>query len=296
MKHINRITLTMILMAFLLQAKAQRELENSMSQYFQSRMLWNPGFTGADGSKIYILQNRSWIGFDGAPVMTGVSGEFLFGANSAAGLQVVSDLAGVLNRTTGVLNYAYRIKFRNEKQLRIGISLLIANERLNTNYFAEQGGVADPMLVSSINQQAQFDGNLGFVYTDRKLSIGACFYRLSENFSAKNGGNADLAFAQIGGGYDIDFNEKVQLKPLMMLRMYRNTGSLLDIGAQFEYNKLFNAMLLYQTNGNVRTGLGLCLKDIADVNFFYNTNVKITNASSQQYELGIGFYLAKKKL
>ncbi|MEN9686395.1 MAG: hypothetical protein RLZZ28_2181, partial [Bacteroidota bacterium] len=101
-----------------LQASAQQQMENSMSQYYQNRMLWNPGFTGGDGNKIYALQNRSWVGFDGAPIMTSFSGELLFGTNSAAGLQVLNDVTGILKRTFGIFSYAFRVKLSKEEQLR----------------------------------------------------------------------------------------------------------------------------------------------------------------------------------
>ncbi len=294
MKHIKKIIGTFILIGCMLQLSAQQPMENTMSQYFQSRMLWNPGFTGADGSKIYALQNRSWIGFDGAPVMTALTGEFLFGTNSAVGIQVVSDITGIINKTFGVLNYAYRIKLNKDDQLRIGISLAVSSDRLNSGYI-DQGGAADPLLVNSINQNAQFDGNIGFVYKSNVLAIGASFFRIRENFSVKDGSGANLSIGQIGGTYDINVNDKVQIKPLMMLRFYRTTSSLFDIGAQFDFNNLINTMIVYQTSGNMRVGGGLRIKNIADLNLYYNSNVKIANSASQQYELGLCFHLKGKQ-
>lgn len=284
-------------MVLLLQftASAQQQVQNSMSQYFRSRMLWNAGFTGADGNKLYAFQNRSWVGFDGAPVTNGISGEFKFGQNAAVGVQLITDMAGVLYRTAGVLNYAYRIKITEEKQVRIGISLDLAGDRLNSKYIDENGAV-DPLIVNSIDSRLQFDANIGGVYTHRKLTIGLSFYRLSENLSGKNGGNANLAFAQLGATYDINAgDEKINLKPLVMLRLFRNTNAVMDLGAQLEYTKLVNAMLIYQSSGNIRLGAGLVLKELGEANFFYNTNIKVANSASQQYELGIGLYLKKKR-
>lgn len=296
MNYRIKITLGLFLLGLLLQlnATAQQQMENSMSQYFQSRMLWNPGFTGADGSKIYALQNRSWVGFDGAPVMTSLSGEFLFGKNSAAALQVLSDATGILYRTFGVVNYAYRLKLSTEEQLRIGISLSFASDRLNTNYIAETG--ADPLILNSINPNAQFDGNIGFVYKNKKITTGISFFRLRENLSPKEGTGANLAVTQLSFGYDMNLSsdKKLLLNPLAMLRLYRGTGAVADIGAQLFYNKQVNTMLVYQTTGNIRAGAGIQLKNIADVNFFYNTNIKVANAASQQYEVGLAFHLKSR--
>jgi type IX secretion system PorP/SprF family membrane protein len=276
---------------------AQQQMENSMSQYFRSPMMWNAGFTGADGNKIYAMQNRSWIGFDGAPVLTNISGEMVFGANSAVGVQLLSDLTGVLHRTYGVFNYAYRIKLnKRDDQLRLGISLAFSGDRVNNNY-VDQNGVIDQAILNDINTRLQFDANIGAVYTRDKLTVGVSFYRLRENFGVLSGGEANLAFAQMGGTYDININndENLHLKPLLMLRLYRGTNALVDMGGQFEYNKMLNAMLVYQSSGNIRSGAGVRLNQFIDANFFYNTNVLVANTSSQQYELGIGFHFKGKK-
>jgi len=300
MKPINKIKIIAVLcisMLFALEhVSAQQQIENSMSQYFRNRMLWNAAFTGIDGNKLYAIQNRSWVGFEGAPITTNFSGELNFGQNSAGGLQISTDISGILYKTYGVLNYAYRIKFSQEQQLRIGLSFILSGERLNTRYI-DQGGSVDPLIANSINQKVQYDGNIAGVYTNKKFTLGVSFYRLSDNLSTKSGGSADLAFAQLGASYDININgdEKVNLKPLAMLRLYRTTSSVADFGAQFEYNKLVNIMLVYQTTGNIRAGAGVQLKDLGEANFFYNTNNKVASGYSQQYELGIGFYLKGKK-
>lgn len=296
MNYRNKTQLLLLILGLMFQVggSAQQQMENSMSLYFQNRMLWNPGFTGADGNKIYALQNRSWVGFDGAPVMTSISGELLFGTNSSAGVQIMNDVTGVQIKTFGIVNYAFRIKLIKEEQLRIGIAFAFAGERLNGNYI-DQGGVVDPVITNSINNQIRFDGNIGFAYIMNKLTLGLSFYRLKENLSVKSIESGNLAFAQMGGTYDINLSDKVLMKPITMLRLYRGTEAVIDIGTQFDFNKQVNTMLLYQTTGNIRAGAGIQLKDLANVNFFYNTNVIVANIASQQYELGIAFHLKGKK-
>ncbi len=264
--------------------QAQQQIENSMSHYFRNRMLWNAGFTGIDGSKLYVMQNRSWVGFEGAPVTTNISGETNFGLNSSVGLHVTADLTGIINRTQAILNYAYRVNFDESHQLRVGVALAIAGDRINNKYL-EQGGTADILLLNSINAKTQYDGNLGLVYINNKLNIGMSFYRLRENLKSGNIFTANLAIAQFGGTYDLYFNENEDL----------NSSPVLDLGAQFEYNKKLSAMLIYQSVGNIRAGAGITIKGLGEANFFYNTNIRIANAASQQYEIGLGFHLKGKE-
>jgi hypothetical protein len=132
------------------------------------------------------------------------------------------------------------------------------------------------------------------VYQTKKITLGASLFRLQENL--QNSSVSNLATGQLAAYYNITISSdgKTNLNPVMMLRFYKNTTSVFDFGAQFDYNNLLNVMMVYQTSGNVRTGAGLRLKDIAALNLFYNTNIKVVNASSQQYEIGLGFNLNKK--
>ena len=134
MKSNNYLRLTITLTFFvisLFNVSAQIQTENSMSQYFANKFLWNAAYAGAEGNRIYAMQNRSWIGFDGAPVLTNITGEFNFGSNSSAGIHVMADKSGVLNRTLAVLNYAYNIQFHEGNALRLGVAFSMSSDRLD---------------------------------------------------------------------------------------------------------------------------------------------------------------------
>lgn len=295
-KHINKqiVTTATILLVAITGVEAQQQMENSMSQYFRNKMLWNAGYTGAAGNRLYALQNRSWAGFDGAPVMTSLSGEFSFGKNSAGGVQVISDVAGVMYRTYGVFNYAYRIKLGEDQSLRLGVALAFTSDRLNSK--ALEGTTPDPTILNNINSNAKFDGNFGAVYQKGALDIGLSLYRLGANMRNTGTNNINQAVGQLGVGYKLKLtaDEKVLLRPLAMFRLYRETKSVLDIGAELDYHELLHVMAVYQSTGNIRAGAGLRKAGLGEANFFYNTNTKVANSASQQYELGIALYLKGK--
>lgn len=173
---LKKIWLITCLLLLSVSVQAQQQMENTMSQYFRNRILWNAAYTGIDGSKLYALQNRSWLGFEAAPVVTSFSGEFGFGKNSAAGLQVVTDRAGVIYRTMGALNYAYKIDLGKSQILRMGVSMSFEQDRLNNK--ALDGPTPDPAVVNNLNSKLRFDGGFGAVYQKDKLDIGLSFIRL----------------------------------------------------------------------------------------------------------------------
>ena len=275
---------------------AQYKKENSMSQYFENRSLWNPSLTGADGNRLHLLHNRSWFGFDGAPVLTAFTGHYLFGKNSAGGLQITSDASGIVYRTTGALNYAYRISFDKTTQLRLGFNLLFNSERID-NRKLDAAAINDPLILSNINQEPGFDANFGAYYETKRLSVGASFYRLKEMFSANKRNNADINLMRGAITYDLideDTEEKLKLTSLGMVSFYRNTKAVYDIGLRMNYAPV-TALLVYQTTGNIKMGLGLNIQKAATVNFYYNIGTGKYEVPVQQLEIGVNYRFTDNK-
>lgn len=267
-----------------------------MSQYYRNRMLGNAAFAGADGNKVFVLQNSSWTDFEGAPRNINLSGEFNFGKNSAIGIQFMSDKAGILNRSFGVLNYAYRLRFTDYEQLRLGVALSFYGDRLNAKYLEQGGGAIDPSIIASVNNRLRFDGNFGMVYTRKRLTLSMALYRLGENLRNESS-FVNLATTQWSADYSfpLDDRDLSSLKPMLLLRTFRGgTNAVADIGLQYSYHKLFQLMMIYQTPGNLRLGAGLVKEGLGEANFFYSSNLRMANASLQQYEIGLGVYLKRK--
>jgi type IX secretion system PorP/SprF family membrane protein len=273
---------------------AQIQTENSMSQYFASKSLWNAAYAGAEGNRVYAMQNRSWIGFDGAPVLTNIIGEFNFGANSSAGVQLMADKSGILNRTLGVLSYAYNIRLNEGKALRLGVSFSMSSDRLD---YAKLGDAAshDPMVIEQVNSQIEYDGNFGAVYMHDNLDIAVSVFRMAKNLKGGDDiGNLAVGQAAISYNIAVDDLGKMQIKPMVIGRMYRKTAPVFDAGFEADYDHMFKVMGMYQSTGNIRGGLGIYKEGLGGINVMYSTNHKIANTASQQYEVGLMIDLNKK--
>ena len=272
---------------------SQQHVEMGMSQYFRNRLIWNAAYTGSDGNRFYALQNRSWIGFDGAPVLTSFSGELNFGNNSALGVQVLSDKSGVLFRNHGIVNYSYKVKIDELQTLRLGVALSFNGERLDGRVL---DGNIDPLINNNLNRRTEFDGNFGAVYQIGDFDMGISFNRIGNNIRNSINNNVSFAVSQIGVSYRMNLtaDEKLLMRTITMCRIYREGEPIFDIGTEFSYNEMFHFMGVYQTIGNIRAGAGLRKNGLGELNFFYNTNNRISNNASQQYELGVGIYLKKR--
>ncbi len=294
-KAIKNITLTAILTLLVLSSFAQLQLENTMSQYFHNRILLNPAYTGIDGNKIYALQNRSFLEFEGAPVMNSINAEILFGKNSAIGIQVLNDKSGALIRSIGGINYSYRVQISDEQFIRLGIALAFNSDRLNTSMLTSTA-LVDPAIQANLISQSGYDGNFGLVYNSKKLDLLLSFNRIGNNLQS-DWQISNLSYLTTGIFYStpLDAAEKIILKPMAMLHLYRRTWAVADFGFHLNFNKGINLMGIYQTTGNIKSGAGIKISGAAEANFYYNTNPQQSNAYSQQFELGLGLYLGKKK-
>ncbi len=267
------------------EADGQRYFNNPIAQYFRNDYLWNPSFAGqATRPRIYALMNSSWTGFENAPRLINFSGDLAFGNNSGAGLQLISDKSGVLQRNLGAISYSYKVKFSDEEFLRLGTSLELYKERLDNNVINASGDV-DPVVKEFNSRGWQFDGDFGLAYQNNNFMLGGAVFNLSsKNFKVAT---SDLALAQVQTSYKWYFDEenKMSISPLLSYKMYKQHENIFTGAAQFELDKVFHASLYWQSTGNMMGGLGVEIKDWIEANFFYSGKMKY--GYNPQYEIGL---------
>jgi type IX secretion system PorP/SprF family membrane protein len=268
---------------------AQSYFNNPVSQYFRNQYLWNGAYAGAKAKPfVYGLVNKSWTGFDGAPTLVMLTGDLSFGKNSGAGLQFVSDKSGSLQRTIAKFNYSYKVVMSETENLRLGIGLSGFKERLSSEVTSNNGQF-DPTVKSFNDRSWEVDGEFGAVYENSNFSFGASFFNLRTALKNLESRPTDLPVIQLVTSYKFDLQNDLGLKPLASFRHYMNSKNLLTAGAQLEYDKTFHASAMYQTNGSVLGGLGVMLKELGEVNFFYSGNN--SQGYGQQYEVALGIHI-----
>ena len=266
---------------------AQRFFNNPVSQYYRNGFLWNPAFAGKEGTRFYGLLNKSWNGFEGAPEQISLSADMRFAEKMGAGLQVTSDKSGIFQRYSGTLSYAYALEFSESSSLRLGGSLNFYNERLDGEALIYEGQL-DP-TGKALNESAiNFDGDFGAVFESKGFSFGGTAYNLGAWSQSQNERSADLAIAQLMGSYRFDLeNERVHIKPLLAYKMFYDHTNIFTAATQVEYDGAFHAGIYWQSTGNIMGGVGLMLKEAAEVNFFYSGRNKYQ--VNQQYEVGLKY-------
>ncbi|RXK82941.1 PorP/SprF family type IX secretion system membrane protein [Filimonas effusa] len=289
----NKILYTILLVGSLVCARssnAQSYFNNPISQYFQNRFLWNAAYAGANNyAHLYQLMNKSWIGFDGAPSLFMMTGDMRFGANSGAGLQVISDKSGLLRRTTGRLAYSYVVKMDEQQRLRLGIAASMYRERLDESAYINNQGQVDPNVKTFNDKGWTADGDFGAVYEYEQFSIGASATNLRKIFSKDENRLSDIQLFQFNAAYNFILEGDMSIQPLASFKRFSNNDNIFTGGAQFNYEKVFHASLLYQTTGSVQAGIGVPVKEMGEVNFFYGGNNR--RGYGKQYEVALSIHI-----
>jgi type IX secretion system PorP/SprF family membrane protein len=93
------------------------------TQFMFNETFINPGYTGSSGGLSLTLLNRQqWIGFPGRPVTTSVAMHAPFyKTKMGLGISYMNEKIGVLNRNVFYFNYSFRLKFRNNGILALGL-------------------------------------------------------------------------------------------------------------------------------------------------------------------------------
>jgi type IX secretion system PorP/SprF family membrane protein len=292
MKH-NRSTIKIFLLLFCVGGSivsvAQQYMKNPVGQYYSNGYLWNPAYAGSkDHPSFYALLNKSWIGFEGSPTLVMFTGDIAFGKASGIGLKLLSDKSGMLYRTSVMLDYAYTLRFTNERRLRLGISAGTFSERLN----AEGNALADPAIYGYNNDtRTNFDGSLGAVYEDGNFSAGASFYNLNSGYFSKNN-SMDVALANFMASYTllVTSGDSTTIKPLIGYKLYSQTGNIFTAGMQIEQRKIFYAGVLWQQTGNFIGSIGIRIGKTAEINCSYSSNNKYGYGQLWEIGLGIGLH------
>lgn len=288
----SKILYTMLLMSCLLAGRslnAQSYFNNPISQYFQNRFLWNAAYAGSNEyAHLYQLMNRSWIGFDGAPTLFMMTGDMHFGENSGAGLQLISDKSGLLRRTTGRVAYSYVVKMDDKQRLRLGIAASMYRERLDESAYINNQGQVDPNVKTFNDKGWTADGDFGAVYEYDRFSIGVSATNLRKIFSKDENRLSDIQLFQINTSYNFALEGDMNLQPLASFKRYSNDDNIFTGGAQFTYEKAFHASLLYQSTGSIQAGVGVPLKEMGEVNFFYGGNNR--RGYGKQYEVALSIH------
>ena len=266
-------------------------LEPSGTQYFQNQYLSNPAMAGMDTVlRLNAAYRRQWNGIDGAPVTKFFTADGRAVGRVGLGLNILNDVAGLINRTRVGLTYAYHLPLNNrDHQLHFGLSLAMNVQRID--YKNLNGDPMDPSVGVFNRRDDYFEGEYGMAYTNPHLTVQASLPNIRSlveaDNKAVNGGSIFFAAAS----YRFAINDAITaIEPKLCYRGVKGYNNIIDAGVNVTIlNNVANIMAMYHTSKSLTAGIGLKIMKLAAIQAMYTTQtggVKIASLDGT-YDIGV---------
>lgn len=275
------------------------------SHYFIKPMVYNPAFTGADdATNVMVVSRSQWLDIRNSPQLNIITANGNFMNDKAGlGIIVVSDKKGLTNRTSGALNYSYKLKFNDETALFLGISMGVINHQINFNNALVENG-SDPTLFSNSEQKTTFDANAGFAFIWKGLTFGAAVPQLIGNrinYVDNQNTRAYYTHARhylgsLGYKFNLSKDKGISITPMGLVRFVPNTPIQYDGSLMFDWQNKFWIGGTYKSDYAVGANAGFCIHKQLYVGYSYDFIIgSIGKYSGTAHELMVNFKFGKNK-
>lgn len=277
---------------------AQQDPQYNLYQF--NPLIINPAYAGArDGLSIVANVRNQWVGFDGAPKTSVISGHMpVLNKNVGIGFTLIGDRMGPRSMMGFSGNFAYILKLNNKWKLSMGV---------NAGYNRYQFNYADITFKNIDNSGASLgrftdgapDFNFGAYLKSKSFFMGISLTHLGANnlFTIDMNDTmfkGDLSyrlrthnFITIGKSWVV--NENLVFAPTMALRSVKDGQGNLDLNFNFFiYKKLWLGMFL-----RIPYGPGFLLNYYVTpkckLGYSYDTGLKDQRRLGPSHEVTIGF-------
>jgi len=272
-------------------------------QFFFNPYLYNPGFTGINGTtEIYVAYRKQWINFNDGPTTMGVNLQYPTHKKVALGLNIISDETVALRNSTALATFAYVLPIADEQTLRFGISGGVGMNDLHL----EEGEFDpnDPTIAKASQNNAYMDGNFGAVYTYKGLRIGFSLPHIFEGnqFSASDYNKVTVSSNSLGNRfYSASYRFQlgagnIALEPYVLFNQRADKQNNWEAATLVHFkDKIWGGAAYHETNG-LAFFLGMNVKNLFRFSYSYElppVDKNFVNTSSHEIQLGLR--LGKKR-
>jgi len=298
-KLLHKIAFILLITCAFYSAKAQQiPLSNN---YYVNKFIYNPAQIGEYSfTQTFFHARKQWVGIEGAPetYLFSIDGS-LNSEKIGLGAMFYSDLTGIVGRTAAYGAYRYRVRFRNEHIIDMGIS---AGFLQNKIYF-DKIRSEDPNETSILENEEKttaFDANVGINYRFRNLQVGISafqllnnnlFYQTSDNLQSIN---YKLIRHFIGSiSYKQNINRDFRIDPQVVIKDVQGMPLQFDVATFLNWRDLAWFGVNYQHKYSVSLSLGGVLHDRYVLNYSYDIptgNIAAFTTGGHEFLIGIRFF------
>lgn len=291
-----RILLTLLLVFCFGEAYGQWDAQ--VSQYWRMKNYYNPSFIGQKNAiEASLIHREQWVGITNAPSTSFVSLNMplnFLGKEHGVGAIMINDKVGLFSNTSVFGQYTYKIKFKNNKYLNIGLQ----GGLINIDFDA--GGIRIPdspahdpndPAIPTAGGDKRIDAGLGISWVTPKYYVGFSVSHLWEpSFSLDDNTSSYISRGYyLMGGYNIKLNNPlIELQPSAFFKSDAVTYQI-DITAKIEYNNMFNGGISWRKDDGFVFLLGVRFKNL-EAGYSYDLSTsEILKASSGSHELFVSY-------
>lgn len=296
----------LILSVFLLFsfASGYAQWDAQISQYWKLKNYYNPSFIGETGNiESALLHRQQWVGMTNAPTSSFVTINMpvsFLGKDHGIGAIVMNEKVGLFSNTSVSGQYAYKLKFKNNKYLHIGLQVGMvsidfdASEvRIPTSDYHDP---SDPAIPTAGGDK-RIDGGIGVAWITPDYYVGLSASHLWEpSFSLNDTRSGYIARGYyLMGGYNIKLNNPlIELQPSAFFKSDAVVHQL-DVTAKIEYNKMFSGGISWRKDDGFVFLLGVKIRNI-DAGYSYDLSTSdIAKVSHGSHEIFIRYSIPIEK-
>lgn len=217
--------------------------------------VYNPAFTGSNGSYITVNSRNQWSSIQDAPRTNYLIYQSRERKNVFLGFTAQNDRVFIENKTHFTIDYNYKLTLNTNQFLYLGLKGggfynnidIDRLQRLYTNYnpaLAPVKSYFTPVLGVGV----QWQGPNYF------LGVGIPSLFDNKRFQDNAGWETtatDVVYTYFSGGFSFDINERLSLSPVVVYRAIPNNPNLLMTTLAFNYNEQFSLGAGFSNNENL---------------------------------------------
>ncbi len=240
-----------------------------------NKLQYNPAYAGSvDALNVGAHYRHQWQGLEGAPkTITAFAHTPIMNGRSGVGLSVISDEIGIFNSTFAKMDYAYRIGFKNDTKLSLGLSAQFDFTRFDWTK-AELIDNVDSAIPFGEPSGTSFNVGTGIYYSGKNFYVGISAPTLLRNSITSSayagfGQLKDLRAHYLMGGVVFKINSKIHIKPSLLISYVKNAPNEVDfnlsllflesfwIGASYRLDESADAFVQFPLTQQLKLAVGV---------------------------------------
>jgi type IX secretion system PorP/SprF family membrane protein len=241
------------------------------SLYLNNPFVLNPAYAGLQNNLSTSASFRQqWAGLAGSPTTINANGHMsLFKNTMGTGLLLTSDQTGSTDVTEVFGAYSYRIRINSSNTLAFGIQGGMQNFNISTSGVKPQH-TNDPFFENAIRQTKPMLG-AGVILTSDKYFFSFSVPRMLKNNLESAGLQGELynQHFYLLGSYVFMLQERIRLKPSVLLRMVNNAPVTYDVNAALIFFENYQAGVLTRNFNTYGLFFQLLIRDFLRVGYVF---------------------------